>query len=95
MTQMFDLLHKGHIKPIHPIKTFSFDDIPSAFRYMRSANHIGKIVISNGNNGDIMVPVSLRASDQKTKIDPKYIDSGCTTDIEPEERQVDFSHWWA
>lgn len=59
MSQMFDLLKKGHIKPIFPIKSFSFEDIPSAFRYMRSANHIGKIVISNGGNNDINVLVIL------------------------------------
>lgn len=63
MTQMFDLLRKGYIKPIFPIKTFSFEDIPSAFRYMRSANHIGKIVISNGGNNEINVPVILEFFD--------------------------------
>ena len=95
MTQMFDLLQKRHIKPIYPIKTFTFDDITSAFRYMRSANHIGKIVISNGNDSDIEVPVSLLSTDYITKIELKYLDSSCTTDTKSEERQVHSCHWWA
>lgn len=53
-----DLIEGGHVKPIQPIKVFPFEDIPSAFRYMRGANHIGKIVISNGSQTDIKAPVS-------------------------------------
>ena len=40
----------GHIKPIHPITTFTFDNIPASFAFMRSGNHIGKIVITNGKD---------------------------------------------
>ena len=54
---MMDLLQKGHIKPIAPIKVFSFEDIASAFRFMRGGNHIGKIVISNSQQHEIMVQV--------------------------------------
>ncbi|TGO18312.1 hypothetical protein BPAE_0387g00010 [Botrytis paeoniae] len=51
MSQCFDLLQEGHIKPIRPITTFGFDNIPEAFAYMRSGRHVGKIVISDGDNG--------------------------------------------
>ncbi|MCJ1391686.1 hypothetical protein MMC18_004551 [Xylographa bjoerkii] len=57
LDQLFDLLQQGHVKPISPIKTFSFEDIASAFHFMRGANHIGKIVISNGVQQEIQVPV--------------------------------------
>ncbi|KAL8895775.1 MAG: hypothetical protein Q9192_003453 [Flavoplaca navasiana] len=57
LDQLMGLVEKGHVKPIDPIKTFSFEDIPSAFRFMRGANHIGKIVISNASLGVIKVPV--------------------------------------
>lgn len=43
---MFDLLHRGHIKPIQPRKVFSYTEIGDAIRYMRGGTHIGKIVIS-------------------------------------------------
>ena len=82
---MFELLQKGHIKPIFPIKTFPFEDIPSAFRYMRGANHIGKIVISNGHNYDISVPVSLETSDRISRVDIECLDSRFTADTQPEE----------
>lgn len=52
------LMAEGHLKPIGPIKTFSFSEIPSAFRFMRGANHIGKIVISDGPQAKVTVPVS-------------------------------------
>lgn len=57
MTRVFLLYEGGHIKPIHPIKTFPFEDIPAAFAYMRGGRHIGKIVISNGEKAKIDVPV--------------------------------------
>jgi Zinc-binding dehydrogenase len=62
LSELFDLIEKGHITPISPIKIFTFEDIPSAFRYMRAGNHIGKIVISSGENRTIEVPVSWRCS---------------------------------
>lgn len=51
------------VTPIRPFKTFSFDDIPGAFRYMRGANHMGKIVITHGSSKDTKVSVG-RASFQ-------------------------------
>ncbi|KAJ6028403.1 Acyl transferase/acyl hydrolase/lysophospholipase [Penicillium herquei] len=57
LEEIFTLYDEGHIEPIHPIKTFAFDDIPAAFAYMRSGRHIGKIVISSGANTKIDVPV--------------------------------------
>ena len=57
LTKLMDLIKRGHVKPIAPIKTFGFDDISSAFRYMRGANHIGKIVISNMGKKDFDVPI--------------------------------------
>lgn len=49
------LIENGDVKPIQPITTFNFDDIPSAFRFMRGANHIGKIVISSGSQDQMKV----------------------------------------
>ncbi|KAK3984635.1 hypothetical protein QBC44DRAFT_10438 [Cladorrhinum sp. PSN332] len=52
------LLVWGHIKPITPRKVFSFSKIVEAMRYMRSGEHMGKIVISDGEDvEDIKVPV--------------------------------------
>lgn len=43
-----DLTAKGHIKPIAPMRVFSFEDIVSALRYLRAGTHLGKVVVSNG-----------------------------------------------
>lgn len=57
LKQIFELIDGCHIKPL-PMKVFSFKEVSSAFRYMQSAKHIGKIVISDGSETDVHVPVS-------------------------------------
>ncbi|KAL8923195.1 MAG: hypothetical protein Q9208_004758 [Pyrenodesmia sp. 3 TL-2023] len=57
LDQIFELVNAGHLKPIHPITTFGFDEVSSALAYIRSGRHIGKVVISNGNKGDTRVAI--------------------------------------
>lgn len=52
------MIEAGHVKPIAPIHQFSFADIPSAIRFLRAGKHIGKIVISDGVEAVVKVPVS-------------------------------------
>ena len=79
LKQVFALLAEGHIKPIHPITTFAFEDIASAFRFMRDGKHMGKIVISNGPQVDIKVPVSLT---------PRHVERGLIFQCRPTLRSV-------
>lgn len=51
------LLLDGHIKPISPVKIFPFAQLRDAMRYMRSGEHMGKIVLSTGDADDLTVPV--------------------------------------
>jgi hypothetical protein len=67
------LLQDGHIRPIHPIKTFPFDNIPAAFAYMRSGRHIGKIVITNGDDRKVEVPVRPAARKLTLRADKSYL----------------------
>jgi D-arabinose 1-dehydrogenase-like Zn-dependent alcohol dehydrogenase len=50
-TQMFEAMNRAiaviRLKPIID-KVFSFDDAPAAYRYLQSAQHFGKVVISVG-----------------------------------------------
>ncbi|RYP67662.1 hypothetical protein DL771_007129 [Monosporascus sp. 5C6A] len=46
MRQMMRLINQRYVKPIAPITTFPFEEAAGAFHYMRSAKHIGKIVLS-------------------------------------------------
>ena len=50
-------MSKGHLKAIHPITTYPFNQIPAAFAFMRSGRHIGKIVIVDEDNTESEVLV--------------------------------------
>lgn len=58
MSRLFQMIEAGHVNPIAPIHQFSFADIPSAIRFLRAGKHIGKIVISDGAESVVKVPVS-------------------------------------
>ncbi|TQV91949.1 polyketide synthase [Cordyceps javanica] len=66
--EIFELVNAGHVKPIQPITTFGFDDIPSALAHIRSGRHIGKVVISSGQHVPIEVPI--RPAVRKLTLDP-------------------------
>ncbi|ETS75485.1 hypothetical protein PFICI_12429 [Pestalotiopsis fici W106-1] len=55
-SELFDLLDNGRIQPVHPIHQFSWGDIPSAIRFLRSGKHMGKIVITDGE-AEVQVPI--------------------------------------
>ncbi len=67
---MMDLASKGHIKPIAPVTVFPFEDIVSAFIYMRGGNHLGKVVISNGTTSIANVPVGFTPFNRRTCANP-------------------------
>lgn len=41
-----DLVRRGAIQPIRPIRTFDAAEIEQAFRYMQTGQHTGKIVVN-------------------------------------------------
>jgi len=59
MRKMMHMIVTRGVKPISPIELFPYNDIPSALRFLRSANHIGKIIISSKGlaDADPLVPV--------------------------------------
>ncbi|RWA11448.1 hypothetical protein EKO27_g3681 [Xylaria grammica] len=65
--ELFTLLNAGHIKPIYPITTFGFDKVAKALSHIRSGRHLGKIVISNGQE-DVQIPI--RPAIRKLLLDP-------------------------
>ena len=73
LKQLFGLINEGHVKPISPIEVFPFEEIQNAFRYMRGANHIGKIVISRKENEDPKMPVAPARPSLKLRADVSYL----------------------
>lgn len=65
---MMEMIVSGEVKPISPIKLFPYSEIPSAFRFMRSANHIGKIIISNKEHEGADPAVPVRPSSRKFQL---------------------------
>ncbi len=63
------LLLSSSIRPIAPMKVFSFGKIPDAMRYMRPGEHMGKIVISDGPAVDVKVPI--RRTPVSLSLDPE------------------------
>ncbi|PLB47777.1 polyketide synthase 2 [Aspergillus steynii IBT 23096] len=57
LREIFTLVENGHIGPIHPITTFGFDAVPAALAYIRRGQHIGKVVITNGDAPDVHLPI--------------------------------------
>ncbi|RAH68389.1 uncharacterized protein BO66DRAFT_455555 [Aspergillus aculeatinus CBS 121060] len=46
LTEQFKVWYvEGKIKPIHPIKVFEAAEVSSAFRYLQTGTHIGKILV--------------------------------------------------
>lgn len=72
MDDIFDLVDGGHVKPIQPITTFGFDDIPSALAYIRSGRHIGKVIISSGDE-DVQVPIRPAVRKLALRADASYL----------------------
>ncbi|OTA81918.1 hypothetical protein M434DRAFT_85057 [Hypoxylon sp. CO27-5] len=71
--ELFVLIDGGHIKPIHPITTFGFDEVQKALAYIRSGKHLGKIVISNGEREDIQVPIRPAIRGLQLRPDVSYL----------------------
>ncbi|KAK3903543.1 putative polyketide synthase protein [Staphylotrichum tortipilum] len=72
LNDIFDLIDGGHLRPIHPITTFGFDDVPSALAHIRGGRHIGKIVISSGQE-DVKVPIRPAVSTLELRPDASYL----------------------
>ncbi|KAJ5687268.1 hypothetical protein N7536_009887 [Penicillium majusculum] len=73
MSRLFQMIEAGYVKPIAPIHQFSFADIPSAIRFLRAGKHIGKIVISDGAEAVVKVPVRRAPQTLNLRSDACYL----------------------
>ncbi|KAH9844894.1 Polyketide synthase [Teratosphaeria destructans] len=67
LEEIFDLVKRGHIGPIHPISQYRFDQVIPALSYIRRGQHIGKVVVSSGEE-DPQLPI--RPAVRKLQLDP-------------------------
>ncbi|KAL9110535.1 MAG: hypothetical protein Q9227_004893 [Pyrenula ochraceoflavens] len=73
LARIFKMIEDGIIKPIWPRKIYSFGKIFDAFRDMRSGNHIGKFLISDGMDRSCQVPIRPAARELKLNPDASYL----------------------
>lgn len=59
LSELSVLIRGGHVRPITPRRIFSYHEIPAALQLLRTGNQIGKLVISNGSDARITVPVGV------------------------------------
>jgi NADPH:quinone reductase-like Zn-dependent oxidoreductase/malonyl CoA-acyl carrier protein transacylase len=55
LSDVFDLMEKGHVKPIAPITVFPMAEVESAFRTLQGGKIMGKIVIVPGKDDQVRV----------------------------------------
>ncbi|KAJ5101357.1 hypothetical protein NUU61_003579 [Penicillium alfredii] len=72
LEEVFDLVKGGHVRPIRPISRYSFDQVIPALLYIRRAQHIGKIVISSGEE-DPQLPIRPAVRKLQLNADVSYL----------------------
>ena len=72
LEEIFDLVKGGHVGPIHPISQYSFDQVIPALSYIRRGQHIGKIVISSGEE-DPQLPIRPAVRKLQLNADVSYL----------------------
>lgn len=73
LTELFILINAGHVKPIHPVTTFGFEEVPAALSFIRTGRHIGKIVITSKNDREIIVPTRPAIRKLRLSSDVSYL----------------------
>ena len=67
--EIFRLIQDGHVKPIHPVRTFGFEEVVAALSHIRRGQHIGKIVVSHWGQSDVQLPI--KPAMRRLKLLPK------------------------
>ena len=73
MVEIFDLVNGGHIGPIHPVTIYGFDQVIAALSHIRRGQHIGKIVISSGEQQEVQLPIRPAIRELQLNPDAAYL----------------------
>ena len=57
LAETFRPVEDGHVKPIHSIRIFDFDEVIAALSHVRRGQQIGKIVVSHEGQNDVKLPI--------------------------------------
>ncbi|PYH99747.1 ketoacyl-synt-domain-containing protein [Aspergillus ellipticus CBS 707.79] len=73
LSQCFRLIEAGHVRPIQQRTIYPYEKVKEAFGYLRSARHLGKVVLTNGEHQDFSVPVQPAAARPSIRSDASYL----------------------
>ncbi len=67
-----DLIQSGKLKPVID-KTYPFDQLPEAMRYLEEGHARGKVIVTVGDNIGPLTPPANRSSDSASKPGPSIV----------------------
>lgn len=79
--EVFRLVQDGHVKPIHPVHTFGFNEVVAALSHIRRGQHIGKIVISHLGQNDVQLPIKPAVRRLRLLANASYLIVGGVTGL--------------
>ena len=79
--EIFRLIQDGNVKPIHPVRTFGFDEVVEALSHIRRGQHIGKIVISRRGQNDVQLPIKPAMRRLRLLLNASYLIVGGLTGL--------------
>ncbi|KAH6635388.1 polyketide synthase [Chaetomium sp. MPI-SDFR-AT-0129] len=74
LREVVALLEQKHIAPVSPVTVFPVSEVEKAFRVMQAGQHMGKIVVSVGEEDS--VPVLPHAAPLRLRPDASYLIAG-------------------
>ncbi|PWY61907.1 polyketide synthase [Aspergillus eucalypticola CBS 122712] len=73
LREVFQLIEAGHVPPVEERTAHAYDKIKDVFAQMRSARHLGKLILSNGEGQDYSVPVQTTLQQPAIRTNASYL----------------------
>ncbi|KUL89300.1 hypothetical protein ZTR_03817 [Talaromyces verruculosus] len=73
LREVFQLIEAGHVPPVEERTVYTYDKIKDVFAQMRSARHLGKVILSNGEGQDYVAPVQTALQKPAIRSNVSYL----------------------
>lgn len=79
--EVVNLLQRGVVVPIGPIKTVPISQFAEGLRTLKSGDHVGKVVVTVGKDEEVLAESALRPSEVELNANATYLITGGTHGI--------------
>nr|R4WH05.1 RecName: Full=Highly reducing polyketide synthase ACRTS2; Short=HR-PKS ACRTS2; AltName: Full=ACR-toxin biosynthesis protein S2 [Alternaria alternata]BAN19720.1 polyketide synthase [Alternaria alternata] len=86
--EVVNLLQRKQVRPVDSASVVSISHFSAALRILRSRDHIGRLVVTLGDDNSVMAETALRPSQVSLKDDATYLVAGGTRGI-----GLDLAYW--